>query len=86
MTFSQSIAALRKAHGLTQAELAARLGVDKQSISNWECGRNTPWPRDQEAYLKALQDAAPGGGYTTGEYLALPLPGRPSISERILKT
>ena len=42
MTFSAWIKARRKALGLTQAELALRLDVDKQSISNWECGRSTP--------------------------------------------
>jgi transcriptional regulator with XRE-family HTH domain len=72
VTFPQQIAAARKALHLTQAELAARLGVDKQSISNWECGRSQPWPRDREAFLKQLEATAPKAV-------------RPSVSERILK-
>lgn len=32
----QQIRALRKAKGMSQVELAKRLGVTKQSVSNWE--------------------------------------------------
>lgn len=43
MTFSAYILAKRRELGLTQAQLANLLDVDKQSVSNWECGRNEPW-------------------------------------------
>lgn len=33
---NQQIRALRLAKGITQAQLADRLGVTKQSVSNWE--------------------------------------------------
>lgn len=33
---SQQIRALRLASGMSQVQLAARLGVTKQSVSNWE--------------------------------------------------
>lgn len=33
---------LREAMGLTQVALARRLGVDKLSVSRWECGRSRP--------------------------------------------
>lgn len=40
---------LRKARedmGLTQAEFALRLGVDRKTVSHWESGRNAPRFRD----------------------------------------
>lgn len=33
---NQQIRALRQARGISQVELAKRLGVTKQSVSNWE--------------------------------------------------
>lgn len=40
--FSETLAALRKQHGLTQAELAARLGISKSAISMYERGKREP--------------------------------------------
>ena len=36
------IQAQRKAHGLTQKELAERLGVTNKAVSKWELGRSLP--------------------------------------------
>lgn len=36
------IAELRKEQGMTQKELAERLGVTDKAISKWECGRSMP--------------------------------------------
>lgn len=40
--FRQTIAMLRKEKGLSQAELAEKLGVRKTTISNYETGYSTP--------------------------------------------
>ncbi|WP_295617680.1 helix-turn-helix transcriptional regulator [uncultured Intestinimonas sp.] len=37
-TFSQRLKALRQRRGLTQQELADRLGVSNKSVSRWESG------------------------------------------------
>ena len=39
---AQSIAADRQRIGLTQGQLAERLGVSQQSVSNWEDGKALP--------------------------------------------
>jgi DNA-binding transcriptional regulator YiaG len=36
------LAALRVRHGLSQRDLADRLGVDLRTLQNWEQGRNRP--------------------------------------------
>lgn len=36
------IAACRKAHGLTQAQLAEKLSITDRAVSKWECGRALP--------------------------------------------
>lgn len=56
MTFPDQIRAARHRLQLSQAELAVALAVDKQSVSNWECGRTTPWPREQVRVLGLLLD------------------------------
>ena len=42
MTLNENIRALRIDAGLSQDELAARLGVSRQSVSKWETGPATP--------------------------------------------
>ena len=40
--FSETLARLRRERGLTQAELASRLGISKSSVSMYERGRREP--------------------------------------------
>lgn len=39
MTTGDKIKLLRKSKGMTQSELGERLGVKKNAVSKWECGR-----------------------------------------------
>lgn len=47
--------ALRKAAGLTTAELGAAVGVSKQAITSWENGTRTPRGMSLERYVDALR-------------------------------
>lgn len=40
--FGKRISALRRRAGLSQAELAEKLGVTSQAVSKWECGNAVP--------------------------------------------
>ena len=40
MEFKDQIKEIRKKEGLTQEELAAKLNVIRQAVSNWETGKN----------------------------------------------
>lgn len=42
MNLSKKIFELRKAKGLSQEQLAERLGVSRQSVSKWESGESVP--------------------------------------------
>lgn len=39
MTMGERIKQLRKSAGLTQSELGEKVGVKKNAVSKWECGR-----------------------------------------------
>ncbi|WP_367321251.1 sigma factor-like helix-turn-helix DNA-binding protein [Streptomyces sp. HUAS ZL42] len=45
---------LREAGSLTQAQVAARLGVTLETVRSWESGRTTPRGRRRDAYAKLL--------------------------------
>ena len=40
--FGERLSVLRKGAGLTQAELAKKLGISKSSVSMYECGNREP--------------------------------------------
>ncbi|MFI6338614.1 helix-turn-helix domain-containing protein [Streptomyces sp. NPDC050535] len=64
---------LREAKSLSQAEVAARVGVTRETVRSWETGRTTPRGRKRAAYLRLLgvpdqdlgADAGPGPGPKT---------------------
>lgn len=53
MTIAHRIRLARQAAGLTQAELARRVGVTGECVSLWERGQRTP----NSAYIPALAKA-----------------------------
>ena len=38
MTFGEKLQKLRKAHGLSQEQLASQITVSRQALSKWELG------------------------------------------------
>ena len=42
MTLGEKLTQARKAAGLTQADVAARLNVSRQAVSRWESGQSSP--------------------------------------------
>jgi DNA-binding transcriptional regulator YiaG len=50
----KDVQALRKAYGMTQQELADRIGANRVSVARWENGTHPP----RGANLKALRDLA----------------------------
>ena len=60
MIFPLQLASTRRRLGLTQVELAAALEVTAQTLSNWECGRSTPWQKQQLVILARLLDLCQG--------------------------
>ncbi|GGQ05778.1 helix-turn-helix domain-containing protein [Streptomyces mutabilis] len=49
---------LRESAALTQAQLAARVGVTRETVRAWESGRTAPRGRNREAYAKLLNALA----------------------------
>ena len=42
MTFGENLRSIRKQKGITQTDLADRMGVLQKDISRWENGQRTP--------------------------------------------
>jgi DNA-binding XRE family transcriptional regulator len=55
------ILALREAMGLTQEQMGRKIGVNKLTISRYECGRLRPSPRTIRAMEKLRQQAGRRG-------------------------
>lgn len=62
MNIGERILLHRKRLGLSQEELAARLGVSRQAVSKWELGTSTPEPENIIALARIF-------GITTDELL-----------------
>ena len=90
MTTGQKIQALRKGRGLTQEQLAARLGVSRQAVSRWELDETLPDTQNLlplkealggvqqrvDGYAQGLEEPAPQAGPAPG---AASSPARPSL-------
>lgn len=90
MTTGQKIQALRKGRGLTQEQLAARLGVSRQAVSRWELDETLPDTQNllplKEALgvsidtlldsTRGLEEPAPQAGLAPA---AASRPARPSL-------
>lgn len=49
---------IRARAGLSQAQLADAIGVDRVTVSRWEAGTRTPRGRHLTEYLEALNELA----------------------------
>jgi HTH-type transcriptional regulator/antitoxin HipB len=54
-SLGESIRTLRKAAGLTQGRLAARVGVCRQTLASWERNRGRPDPDTLRRLAAALR-------------------------------
>ena len=70
MTVGEKIRAERKALGLTQTKLGERLGVRKNAVSKWECGRVDDIPGSKIKAMAALFRVPPS--YLIDDESALP--------------
>ena len=52
-SLAERLVELRKKQGYSQQEIADRLSVTRQTISNWECGQGAP-ALDKAAELAAI--------------------------------
>lgn len=48
-----SLKSMRIAAGISQTEIAARLNVKQNTVSNWETGRRNPSPKQLKAMAAA---------------------------------
>lgn len=71
MTLGQRISGYRKALGISQEELGARLGVSRQAVSKWETGAAAP---DMENLLALAKEF----GVSVAELTETPEPPAPS--------
>ena len=68
MSFSELLKQCRKKQGVSQAELAAKLGVTQQAVGKWESGKSSPDPSTVARIAELLN--------TTADYLLGVRPGR----------
>ena len=61
MSFSELLKQCRKKQGVSQAELAAKLGVTQQAVGKWESGKSPPDPSTVARIAELLN--------TTADYL-----------------
>lgn len=67
MNVGKRIKALRKTRGLTQEQLAEKLGVQRATISNYEIGRRSPHLKELEKIAGVLGVSLDYFGVDTNE-------------------
>ena len=75
MTIGEKIKMQRKSLGLTQTELGAKLGVQKNAVSKWECGRVDDIPSSKIKVMAQLFGVQPS--YLIDDKDALPADAAP---------
>ncbi|MET7357426.1 helix-turn-helix domain-containing protein [Streptomyces sp. NPDC005562] len=77
---------LREAKSLSQADLAARIGVTRETVRSWETGRTQPRGRKLQAYAKLLNALAEPTTSATSATSTTPTmsttPAEPSVSSK----
>ena len=58
MSFSELLKQCRKKQGVSQAELAAKLGVTQQAVGKWESGKSSPDPATVARIAEILSTTA----------------------------
>ena len=84
MGVGDKIKSLRKSMGLTQTELGEKVGVKKNAVSKWECGRVEDIPTSTIKALATLFNVPPS--YLIDEGKAAPTdPGERPVSDDDIK-
>ncbi|MZD05955.1 helix-turn-helix domain-containing protein [Streptomyces sp. SID5785] len=65
---------LRESRSLTQAQVAAKVGVTRETVRSWESGRTTPRGRKREAYARLLTELAAPQAARTARRASAPDP------------
>lgn len=84
MTTAEKIKTLRKQAGMTQTELGALLGVQKNAVSKWECGRVEDIPAGKIKAMARIFDVQPSY-LIDNEAAKTPLPNRETVSDEDIK-
>lgn len=78
----EKLITLRKKHGYSQQELADKLSVTRQTISNWECGQGAP-ALDKAAELARIYHLSIDD--LVGEQVELVVKEKKTATNRLLK-
>lgn len=81
MSVGDKIKSLRKTMGLTQTELGERVGVKKNAVSKWECGRVEDIPTSTIKALANLFDVPPS--YLIDDENADSAPSKPDVLDEV---